>query len=295
MGNPLEHRIRLRTHRMLALLAAACAPALLAACLTLPGPAANPPAAPGERSPRESPAEIRVFAAASLTDAFTAIARRFEAAHPGTRVALNFGASSTLRTQLEQGARADVFAPADRAQMDKARAAGLIDGAPVVFAHNRLAVIVPKGNPAGLRGLRDLARSGLRLITAAPGVPIAEYTRQMLAKLAGDDYGPDFADRVLANAVSQEPNVRQVVFKVAMGEADAAIVYASDITPDVADRLEVLSIPDRYNVTASYPIAVVRQAPNPRGARAFVAFVQGPEAQAILQQWGFIPVGSAPR
>lgn len=234
--------------------------------------------------------EVRVFAAASLTDAFQELGRMLEARQPGLRVTLNFGASSALRAQLEQGARADVFASANPAEMDKARRAGLLAEEPRVLARNRLVVIVPRANPAGIRELADLARPGVRLVWAAPEVPIARYTEDVLRRLAQDPaFGPDFPDRVRARAVSQEQDVRQMVIKVALGEADAAIVYASDVTPDLQERLAALPIPGRYNVTAVYPIAVLRDAPNPAGARAFVALALSPEGQRALQRWGFLP------
>lgn len=236
--------------------------------------------------------EVIVFAASSLTDAFKEIGNAFEAANPGSRVIFNFGASSQLRTQLEQGAKADVFASADQVQMDRARQAGLISGGDRVFVRNRLVLVVPKGNPASLRDLKDLAKPGLRFATAAPEVPIGVYTQQLLDRLSQDPaYGADFKARVNANVVSREPNVRQIVAKVALGEADAAVVYSSDITPDVADRLGRLEIPDRFNTLAVYPIAMVRNAPNPSGAEAFIAYVLSSAGQATLQRWGFIPAG----
>lgn len=255
------------------------------------GPAA-PPAAAASPSPQRSAAgELTVFAAASLTDAFQEISAGFTAQHPDSRVTFNFGASSQLRAQLEQGASADVFASADQAQMDRAKQANLIDGAERVFARNRLVVITPQNNPGGIRELRDLAKPGLRFVTAAAEVPVGVYTQQMLEKLSQDpQFGSDFKDRVNANIVSREPNVRQVVAKVALGEADAAVVYSSDVTPDVAPRLARVEIPDTYNTLATYPIAVVRNAPNRAAAEAFIAYVLSPAGQATLKKWGFITV-----
>lgn len=290
--------------RLFMLLALALLPGLLTTCASAGSPAAATPidgARPSAASPAVSAAsqpsarvtgEVTVFAAASLTDAFGEIGKAFEAAHPGSKVTFNFGASSQLRTQLEQGAKADVFASADQAQMDRARQADLIDGADRVFARNRLVVIFPRNNPAQLRALRDLAKPGLKFVTAAPEVPIGVYTQTMLDQLAQDPaYGPDFKDKVNANIVSREPNVRQVVAKVSLGEADAAVVYSTDVTPDVAPNLGTLEIPDQFNTLATYPIAIVRGAGNRSGAEAFIAYVLSPPGQATLKKWGFITVG----
>jgi molybdate transport system substrate-binding protein len=255
------------------------------------GPAA-PSAGAGAQAAAPVSGEVLVFAAASLTDAFKEIGAAFEAACPGSRVTFNFGASSQLRTQLEQGAQADVFASADQLQMDRARDAGVIAGSDRVFARNRLVVIAPRSNPAGVYELKDLAKPGLRFVTAAPEVPIGVYAQAMLDALTQDPaYGPDFKERVNANIVSREPNVRQVVAKVSLGEADAAVVYHSDVTPDVADKLVRIEVPDPFNVLATYPIAVVRNAPNPAGAEAFIAYVLSPQGQATLERWGFIAAG----
>lgn len=232
--------------------------------------------------------EVVVFAASSLTDAFKEIGDRFEAANPGSKVTFNYGASTQLRTQLEQGAKADLFASANQAEMDKAKGSGVIGGADRVFVRNRLAVIVPKANPGRVNDLKDLAKPGLKFVTAAPEVPIGVYTQDMLDKMVKDPaFGPDFKDRVNANIVSREPNVRQVVAKVSLGEADAAVVYTSDVTPDVAGTIGTLAIPDQFNTLATYPIAVVKGAPNGPGAEAFMSYVLGPDGQAILETWGF--------
>ncbi|HEX6989629.1 MAG TPA: molybdate ABC transporter substrate-binding protein [Bacillota bacterium] len=242
----------------------------------------------------ESGATLIVFAASSLTDAFREIGARHEREHPGSRVVFQFAGSSQLRLQLEQGATADVFAPANLEQMDQARAAGLLGGPVRVFASNRLVVIHPVGNPAGIRSLGDLARDGVRLVTAPPEVPIGAYTREMLDRAQRDGaFGRDFKQRVLANVVSEEPNVRQAVAKVRLGEADAAVVYASDVTPDMRPHLGVVTIPDAYNISASYPLAVLGNAPHPEAARDFVERVLGPEGQQILEAWGFEPAAGA--
>jgi len=163
---------------------------------------------------------LTVFAAASLTGPFSDIGKRLEATYPGLKIIYNFGGSPTLRMQLEQGARADVFAPADAVQMELAAGSGIVQGATPMFAKNRLVVIVPRDNPGHVTSFRDLARPGLRLDVAAPAVPVGNYSRQALRQ-ASAAYGADFASRVLRNVVSEEENVRQVVAKVQLGEADA--------------------------------------------------------------------------
>lgn len=227
--------------------------------------------------------ELVVFAAASLTDAFGEMAIRFEEAHPGVNVLLNLASSSELAIQLSEGAPADVLASANQAQMQVAAEAERISGEPVLFATNRLTIIVPADNPAGLQTPTDLAKPGLRLVLAAPGVPVREYTDQSIA-LLGDAM---FQTAVYANLASEEPNVRQVVTKVSLGEADAGIVYASDVTQDVSGLVLQIDIPDPQNVLAAYPIAVVENAPSGNLAQDFVEFVLSAEGQSILQKWGF--------
>lgn len=229
------------------------------------------------------PKEVIVFAASSLTNAFDEIAAAFEAGHPGVDVLASYGSSSDLATQLVEGAAADVFASANAKQMDVASQAGRITGEPVIFVTNRLAIIVPADNPAGIESFADLANPGVKLVLAAPGVPIRDYSDQSIA-LMGD---ADFQAAVYANLVSEEPNVRQVATKISLGEADAGIVYTSDVTPDIADLVLQVAIPDAQNVLAIYPIAVVESAPAGSLAQQFVDFVISAEGQAILQKWGF--------
>ena len=155
---------------------------------------------------------------------------------------------------------------------------------------NRLVVIVPKDNPGKVAELKDLARPGVKLVTTGPGVPIGVYTRDMLDRMAQDPgFGPELRSGVERNIVSREPNVRQVVAKVNLGEADAAVVYRSDVTPEVAANVRLLDVPDRFNTSASYPIAVLEDASHPAAARAFMAYVLSPEGQAVLEKWGFLP------
>ena len=259
-----------------------CSPGLtgiVAVCLLL-GSCARP--AP------DRPTALVVFAAVSLTEAFDDIGAAFAAQHPGVRVVFNFGGSQNLRTQLEQGATADVFAAANLAEMDKAVAASLVTSGSVrIFMTNQLVVIVPAANPAQIHSLTDLTRPGLKLVLAAPEVPAGQYARVLLRNLDAI-FGAGYEAQVLANVVSNEDNVRQAVAKVQLGEADAAIVYASDAV--AAPTLRTLAIPASANVVARYPIAVLSAAAQPDLATAFVQMVLAPDGQAILRKWGFTPV-----
>jgi molybdate transport system substrate-binding protein len=241
--------------------------------------------APQPASAQSAPqTTLTVFAAASLTEAFSEIATAFEATHPGVDVTLNFAGSNTLRAQIEQGAQADVFASANIKEMDSLVKIGLVNvDKNIVFLTNRLVVITPEDNPAGLATFEELARSDLKLVLAAEEVPVGRYARLVL-----DNVGPEFKAHALANVVSNETTVKQVVAKVQLGEADAGVVYASDAV--AAPELPVIEIPPEFNVLAEYPIAPLTKAPHPQLADVFVAFVLAPEGQVLLQKWGFSPV-----
>lgn len=259
---------------------------LVAAC---GGGAANPTATAAGPT---IAGNLTVFTAASLTDAFTEMGAAIEAATPGTKVTFNFAGSPALRTQLVEGARADLFASADEPTMQGAQQDGTIGGDPRLFAQNKLIAIVSTQKAGDIATLKDLAKPGLKLVLAQAAVPVGNYARQSFDKLSKDAaYGADFGRKVLANVVSEEANVKQVVTKVQLGEADAGVVYSSDVTPTVRPRVKVLEIPDQFNVIARYPIAVVKGAANPGGANAFIDHVLSPAGQATLQKWGFIPVG----
>jgi molybdate transport system substrate-binding protein len=234
---------------------------------------------------------LTVYAAASLTEAFTVIGKVLEQRNPGLHVALNFAGSQQLAQQLDQGAKADVFASADQRWMDYARTHGLVEGTPREFVRNLLVVIVPQSNPGRINHLQDLSRPGIKLVIEAEAVPAGKYSRDALAKLNhAPGFPPDFAQQVLRNVVSEEDNVRAVVAKVQLGEADAGMVYRSDVTPAVAGKLQVINIPDRYNVLASYPIALVKGAPNPDAGRQFIDLVLSSIGQRVLRDQNFIPV-----
>jgi molybdate transport system substrate-binding protein len=232
---------------------------------------------------------ITVFAAASLTGAFTEIANLFEASHPGTTVVLNFAGSQQLVQQLAQGAPADVFASADAIQMDAAVEAGRVrESDPEGFLHNRLIVVYPGDNPGDVRELSDLARPGLRLVLADEAVPAGRYSLEFLDKVSQDpDFDPGFADAVKQNIVSYEENVRSVLSKVQLGEGDAGIVYTSDLVGESEAEIGRIEIPEPLNVIATYYLAPVSDSGNLEIALEFVQFVRSPEGQSVLKEYGF--------
>lgn len=217
---------------------------------------------------------LTVLAAASLTEAFDELGRRFRATRPGVTVTFSYDASSTLARQVAAGAPADVLATADEVAMELAATAGAVDG-PAVFAANRLAIVVAAGNPEGIRGLADLARPGLVVVLCAEDVPCGRLGREVLDR-AG----------VRARPRSLEPNVKGVVSKVALGEADAGLVYVTDIGAGGA-AVEGVAVPDALNAVTRYPIAVVRASRNRAAAAAFVDFVRSAEGRSVLGSAGF--------
>ena len=245
--------------------------------------------APAEEN-RQAPAEdttLTVYAAASLTDAFGEIAKRYEADHPDVTLNFNFAGSNQLAAQIDADAPVDVFASANPEQMEAAVATGRIDaGAPAIFVTNRLVVIYPVDNPANLTSLQDLRNPDTLLVLAAEEVPVGRYSRAFLTAASADPaFGDSFQSDVLANVVSYEENVRAVLNKVSLGEADAGIVYTSDLAaaPDVGR----LDIPDALNSIARYPIAVLNDSPHQAAAQSFVDFVLSAGGQQILANYGF--------
>jgi molybdate transport system substrate-binding protein len=231
----------------------------------------------GDEPPGGSPAapgELKVFAAASLTAAFTELGEQFTAANGGTRVTFNLAGSQALATQIQQAAPADVFASADTTNMDKVRD---LVGTPQPFASNLLAIVVEKGNPRGVRALGDLASPDLKVVLAAEEVPAGKYARQVL-----DQAG------VRVQPVSQEDNVKAVVTKVSLGEADAGLVYVTDVAAG-GDTVEGVDLPEDQNVLATYPIATVKASKAQEQAEAFMDLVLSTQGQQVLEQYGFLP------
>ena len=268
------------------------AAAALAGCAGAAGPDSGGGGPDGDSGPDSGGGgkTLTVFAAASLAESFRGVAAAFEEANPGVRVAFNFAGSQTLRTQLEHGAGADVFAAADWRQMAAIKQANLLGSAPEYFAANRLAVAAPAGSGAVL-ALSDLARPGVGIALAAAAVPAGAYARESLELMAASAAFPDdFAAAALANAVTNETSVRGVAQKVALGEVDAGIVYETDAAAaQYAGAMRVIEIPLQFNPAAQYPIASLAAAPHPQAALAFIALVQSDAGQAILREHGFAP------
>ena len=257
-------------------LAAGCSTAATTTPVT-----ASPTAIPG--------VNLTVMAAASLTESFTEIGSLFEAQHPGVKVAFNFAGSQQLVEQLTQGADADAFASASMKYMKSAIDEGLVKATESqIFARNLLVVIYPRENRPGITSLEDLAKPGIKLVLAAQAVPVGQYSLEFLDKAVMDAaFGPSYKDAVLKNVVSYEDNVKAVLTKIALGEADAGIVYVTDISGDAKDRVGTIAIPDALNTIATYPMAALSASKSPDLANAFVNFVLSPEGQAVMERYGF--------
>jgi molybdate transport system substrate-binding protein len=234
--------------------------------------------------------ELVVDAAASLQGAFTQIKTQFEQQHANTTVTLNFAGSQQLAQQITQGAPADVFASANSAQMKVVTTSGFIaPDAPKTFVRNRLIVIAPKSNPAHLQRLQDLARPGLKMVLADKSVPVGQYALDFLTKASTDAaYGTGYKDAVLKNVVSYEQDVESVFTKVQLGEADAGIVYTSDVSVN-GDNVSQLPIPDALNTIATYPIAPLKGSKHLDLANQWITFVLSSTGQSTLGHYGFLP------
>lgn len=235
--------------------------------------------------------ELVVFAAASITGALTDIAQEYEAAHPDTKIVLNFDNSQALCTQIDHGARADLFLSASPTQMTALQGKGAIDNDTVrIVAKNQLALIVPDANAAGIYGVSDLARPGIRLVLGTGTAPFGDYTRQVIAKMADDEaYGPEFRDAVMANVISEEPTVPSLVAKLRLGEADAGIAYVSDVSAGDRDALTTIPLPEQYAVIATYPLGILTGSRSREQALAFAEYIVSPEGTAVLARYGFAP------
>ena len=229
----------------------------------------------GNDAPSEQATEITVFAAASLQKTFIQLGQEFESANPGTQVVLTFAGSSDLLSQLQNGARADLFASADTATMDKAAADELLSGEPLVFASNSMEIAVPPGNPAGVDSVDSLADPAVTLVVCAPQVPCGAAT-QVVSRNSG----------VVPSPVSEESSVTDVLGKVASGEADAGIVYVTDVI-GAGEAVEGIEIPPADNAVNRYPIAVLADSGNPALARQFEDYVLSSDGREILADAGF--------
>jgi molybdate transport system substrate-binding protein len=234
------------------------------------------------------PANLTVYGAASLKAALAKVKTAYEGAHPGTTLTVSTDSSAALEAKIEQGAPVDVFLSADTANPQKVVDKGLASGPVVPFAGNLLTVIVPADNPAAIRTPADLARSGVKVIAAADSVPITKYATQLVANLARQaGYPADFASAYGANIVSREDNVAAVVAKVELGEGDAGIVYGTDAL--TSTKVVTIAVPGTANVPATYGGVVVKTSDNVSPATAFLAWLAGPDGQAILGSFGFLP------
>lgn len=244
------------------------------------------PGNPGTKS-------LTIFAAASLAEAMSEIGEEFEALYPGIEVAVNFAGSQQLAQQLSQGALADVYASADKEQMENVIQVGRVNAESTqVFTHNRLAVVIPADNPGNVREFKDLAKPGLHLLLADEAVPVGRYSQEMLDRASEQaGLGEEFKERVLKNVVSYEENVRAVLTKIVLGEADAGIVYKSDFFGADQGEIKMIQIPEALNITASYYVAPLSDSMNFDYSSDFVHFLLSPNAQEILEGFGFSQAG----
>jgi len=232
--------------------------------------------------------ELTVDGASSLKGALDAVKTTYSTVAPGVTLTVATDASSTLRTQIEQGAPADVFLSADQSNPKAMVEAGLADGTAVDFAGNLLTVIVPAANPAGIVTPADLAKSGTKVIAAGKDVPITKYATQVVTKLAAQPGSPaGFAAAYEANVVSREDNVKAVVAKIELGEGDAAIVYVTDAK--ASTKIKTIEIPAAANVPATYAGLVVKASAHAAAAHAFLAWLAGSAGQQVLAGFGFLP------
>ncbi len=270
---------------LLAVLIAACSSSGATATPATQAPASVAPASGG------AGANLMILAASSLKGVLDQAKTAYEAANPGSTLTISTGSSSALETQIEQGAPADVFLSADAANPKKLVDTGLNGGDPVTFAGNKLVVIVPTDNKAGIQTPADLAKPGVKVIAAGDDVPITKYATQLVANLAKESgYPADFAAKYTANIASKEEDVKSVVGKIELGEGDAAIVYVTDAK--ASSKVTPIDVPDDANVPATYQGVVVKSSQQADAAKAFLTWFAGPDGQAILQQAGFLPPAS---
>ena len=232
--------------------------------------------------------ELTIYAAASLQGVLGQAKAAYQAAVPGTTLTISTDSSAALETQIELGAPADVFLSADTTNAKKLVDKGLAAGDAVAFANNQLVVIVPTSNPAGITSPADLARTGIKVIAAGDSVPITKYAMQLVANLAREPgYPANFVAAYTANIASREDNVKAAVAKIELGEGDAAIVYVTDAK--ASTKVTTVGVPESTNVPATYAGVVVKGSANAAAAKAFLAWLAGPDGQALLSSFGFLP------
>ncbi len=231
---------------------------------------------------------LTAFVAANFTDANDKIAEEFQSQQEGVQVKSNYAGTQILYSQLQQGASADFFLSADLDYAKRAQDEGLTDSFSNV-SQNEEIIVVPTGNPAEIKSLEDLGTKPVELVIGVDTVPIGKYTRQIFEN-ANAGYGPDFLERVQTRVVSEETNTREVAQKIALGEGGAAIIYRTDVTPSIADQVEIVEIPEEYNVKSFNYAGVVKNAPNPELAQEYLDFILTPEGQEILRGFGYEPI-----
>ena len=256
----------------------------LCICLLLAVTAAGCISQPAEET------EITVFAAASLTGALTELGEEFEKANPGIHVVYNFAGSQTLKTQILEGADCDLYISANSKQFDPVAEAGLIEDKKILL-QNKLGIAVVKGNPLGIRDLGDLAGSGVELAVGDESVPFGQYTRDIISNYQDDGHA-GYVDAFMGNVVTQVDAVDKVKSYLTLGEADASIVYVSDISKADKESIDILEIADKYNVIADYPYGILRNTENKKAVETFEAFLTGPAGSAILLDYGFSPISA---
>jgi molybdate transport system substrate-binding protein len=231
---------------------------------------------------------LTIFGAASLDAVLAKVKTTYEAANPGTTLTISTDSSTALETKIEQGAPVDIFLSADTTNPQKLIDMRLAAGGLTKFAGNLLTAIVPTGNPAGIQTPADLAKNGVKVIAAGDTVPITKYANQLVANLARQPgYPADFVAKYTANIVSKQDNVSAVVAQIALGEGDAGIVYVTDAK--TSTRVETVAVPAAANVPATYAGVVVEASRNPDSAQAFLTWIAGPDGQAVLGSFGFLP------
>ncbi len=264
---------------------------LVAGCTSSPTASPTVTATP---TPAPQNVTLTVFAAASLSSAFNETITQYETAHPNVNIVPQYAGTQVLVTQVQQGAQADVFASASTSYMNTLVKGGyMVNSSVANFTENKLALIVPTNNPANISSLSDLNKSGIKIVICAPSVPCGSYTLQVLNKTANNSaYGPAFKTGVMANVVSQETDVNSAVSKIALGEADVAFVYQSDVPASMQSQIKVITLPDNVNVLAVYPIGVLAQSKNQAVAQDFENYVLSANGTAILDKYHFIRISA---